>query len=189
MGGHGNGVPVRRVSTKISPLLRTSVARSVCHPRCCCDGHEHDLGGCRGVRSGSSGRADPGRAVRAGGCGAGGDRRQTAAAAAAAFAGGRSIPAGAGAVPMAWPPGGVGEADGGAGRAGPGRAVAEGAAGPAPAGRHRAGEGAVRGAGRAAGPAAHARSALRPVPDGGLRRLPVAEGPRHSPGTVPCWAR
>src|SRR6202161_728369 len=42
------------------------------------------------------------------------------------------LPAGAGVVPAAWLPGGVGEADRGAGRAGPGRALGEGAAGSAP---------------------------------------------------------
>ena len=67
--------------------------------------------------------------------------------------------------------------------------VREGAAGPAPPDRRRAAESAVRDAGRAAGPAAHAGDDVRPVPDGRLRRLPVAQGPRHGRGTGPGWAR
>src|ERR1700677_3441350 len=47
----GNGGPVRRVSTKISPSPRTSVARSVCHQRCCRGHNPDDHGGCGGVRA------------------------------------------------------------------------------------------------------------------------------------------
>src|SRR5450755_3628422 len=58
--------------------------------------------------------------------------------------------------------------------------VAEGAPGLAPAPERRAGEGAVRGAGRAGGPAVRARGAVRPVPDGGLRRLHLDQGAGHA---------
>ena len=49
---------------------------------------------------------------------------------------------------------------------------------PAPAGPGAA-EGAVRGAGRAGGAAVHAGGAVRPGPDGGVRRLHVGQGARQ----------
>src|SRR5580704_18952012 len=101
--------------------------------------------------------------------------RTITVAAGAALASRGLFRAGTGVVPAARVPGSVGEADGGAGRARPGRAVGPGAAGPAPAHRRRSGEGAVRGAGRAGGLAAHPRGDVRPVPDGGLRRLPLGQ--------------
>src|SRR6266702_3509284 len=64
-------------------------------------------------------------------------------------------------------------------RAGAAIPVTEGAAGPAPAYRYRAGKGFVRGAGRPGGPAARAGRAVRPVPDGGLRRLRLDQGAGH----------
>src|SRR5262249_14201345 len=51
------------------------------------------------LRAWSSGRADPVPAVRAGGCGVGGDRNRAATAALAAVEGGGVLLAGAGAVP------------------------------------------------------------------------------------------
>ena len=176
---YGNGGPVGRESAKIDPLPRTSVARSVCHQCCCHDHHEDDHRGGRGVRPWPSGRADPDRAVRAGRFGAGRCRCGPAAATAAAIAGGPVFRAGAGLFPQAGYPGVWGKLTRGAGRAGPGRSLGQGAAGPAPAGRRRAGEGAVRGAGRSGGLAAHARRVLRPVPYRRLRRLQVAQSPRH----------
>ena len=63
------------------PVPRTSVAPPVCHQCCCHDHHQDDHGCRRGVRPWSRGRADPGRAVRAGRGGAGGDRDAGKAAA------------------------------------------------------------------------------------------------------------
>ena len=62
--------------------------------------------------------------------------------------------------------------------------VGEGAAGPAPPARPGAGEGAVRGGRRAAGPAAHPGSVLRRAAHGRLRRPELAQGPRHRPEPV-----
>ena len=66
--------------------------------------------------------------------------------------------------------------------------VGEGAAGPAPPARPGAAEGAVRGGRRAAGPAAHARGAVRRAAHGRLRRLQLAQGPRHRPQPLRGWA-
>ena len=70
-----------------------------------------------------------------------------------------------------------------AGLAGLDRAVpvGEGAAGPAPPARPGAAEGPVRGGRRAAGPAWHAGGAVRRAAHGRLRRLQLAQGPRHRP--------
>lgn len=53
---HGNGGPVRGVSTKISPLPGTSVARSVCHQCCCHHHHRDDHRGGGGVAPGHMGK-------------------------------------------------------------------------------------------------------------------------------------
>ena len=64
--------------------------------------------------------------------------------------------------------------------------VGEGAAGPAPPARPGAAEGPVRGGRRAAGPAAHAGGAVRRAAHGRVRRLQLAQGPRHR-GVTAGW--
>ena len=91
---------------------------------------------------------------------------------------------GAGDVPAAGICPGVGEADrraGGGGRAVP---VGEGAAGPGADGSPGTAEGAVRGGGRAAGPAGHARRAVRRAAHRRVRRPEFPQGPRYRPQPV-----
>src|SRR5207302_1114806 len=79
--------------------------------------------------------------------------------------------AGPGVVPGAGLPERVGKLDCGPGGAGYAVPVGQGAAGPARPPARGPAQGAVRGAGRAGGAAIHPGDTVRPVPDGGLRRL------------------
>ena len=177
------------------PLPRTSVACSVCHQSCrhVLDPDRHRGRG--GVRSGSSGRADPDRAVREGRCGAGGGACPGAAGVAAAVPGRGVLRAGAVPVPAGRLPGRVEHPDRCPARGRPGRSLAESAPLPAPAGRCRAtrtspprrpsSSTCTRGTTRASGCGRATRSSRctpsppsRPAPDA----IPPARPPLAGPG-------